>query len=53
MTGFPENFLVDPDGHIAFICRGPLSTASLNQYVAPYIEGGGANLPTQCGPSAA
>src|SRR4051794_18103495 len=53
MTGFPESFLVDPEGHIAFICRGPFEAASLNAYVAPFIEGQSANAPTQCGLSSA
>ena len=31
MTGFPENFLVDPQGHIALIRRGPVDERYLKQ----------------------
>ena len=37
MTGFPESFLVDPDGRIALIRRGPVDEAYLSQYVEPLI----------------
>jgi cytochrome c biogenesis protein CcmG/thiol:disulfide interchange protein DsbE len=53
MTGFPESFLVNPQGKIAFICRGPFETASLNQYVLPFLTGNAATAATQCGVSGA
>ena len=38
MTGFPENFLVDPRGHIALIRRGPVDESYLQQAVEPLIR---------------
>jgi cytochrome c biogenesis protein CcmG/thiol:disulfide interchange protein DsbE len=38
MTGFPENFLVDPRGNIALIRRGPVDTSYLDQTVEPLIR---------------
>jgi cytochrome c biogenesis protein CcmG, thiol:disulfide interchange protein DsbE len=38
MTGFPESFLVDPQGHIALIRRGPVDQSYLDQMVAPLIS---------------
>jgi cytochrome c biogenesis protein CcmG/thiol:disulfide interchange protein DsbE len=38
MTGFPENFLVDPQGNIALIRRGPVDTSYLDQTVEPLIR---------------
>jgi cytochrome c biogenesis protein CcmG/thiol:disulfide interchange protein DsbE len=38
MTGFPENFLIDPQGHIALIRRGPVDTSYLDQAVKPLIQ---------------
>jgi cytochrome c biogenesis protein CcmG/thiol:disulfide interchange protein DsbE len=40
MTGFPENFLVDPQGRVALIRRGPVNEAYLDQAVAPMISPG-------------
>ena len=37
MTGFPESFLVDPQGRIALIRRGPVSESYLEQAVVPLI----------------
>jgi hypothetical protein len=37
MTGFPESFLVDPQGQIALIRRGPVNQSYLDQMVAPLI----------------
>jgi cytochrome c biogenesis protein CcmG/thiol:disulfide interchange protein DsbE len=37
MTGFPENFLIDPEGNIALIRRGPVSDQFLQDHVAPLI----------------
>jgi cytochrome c biogenesis protein CcmG/thiol:disulfide interchange protein DsbE len=39
MTGFPESFLVDPDGRLALIRRGPVDEKYLEEQVAPLIEG--------------
>jgi len=39
MTGVPENFLVDPEGGIALIRRGPVDTAYLERFVLPLIRG--------------
>ena len=39
-TGVPENFLVDPEGNVAFVQRGPVSGEILDEQVAPLIEGG-------------
>jgi len=36
----PESFLVDPDGNLALIQRGPVDRRYLETYVAPLIEGG-------------
>jgi hypothetical protein len=41
MTGFPENFLVDPQGRVALIRRGPVNEDYLDQAVAPVISSGG------------
>lgn len=38
-TGVPENFLVDPQGLLAFIRRGPVNQSLLEQEVVPIIEG--------------
>jgi cytochrome c biogenesis protein CcmG, thiol:disulfide interchange protein DsbE len=38
MTGFPENFLINPQGHIALIRRGPVDSAYLDQMVEPLIR---------------
>jgi cytochrome c biogenesis protein CcmG/thiol:disulfide interchange protein DsbE len=38
MTGFPESFLVDPEGNLALIRRGPVDERYLDQMVAPVIE---------------
>jgi cytochrome c biogenesis protein CcmG/thiol:disulfide interchange protein DsbE len=37
MTGFPENFLVDRNGNLALIRRGPITGEYLHQHVAPLI----------------
>jgi len=39
-TGPPENFLVDPDGKVAFIFRGPLDAAQLDAQILPLIGDG-------------
>jgi cytochrome c biogenesis protein CcmG, thiol:disulfide interchange protein DsbE len=38
-TGVPENFLVDPQGRLAFIWRGPVDEAILKQQIVPLVEG--------------
>jgi cytochrome c biogenesis protein CcmG/thiol:disulfide interchange protein DsbE len=37
MTGFPESFLVDPQGHVALIRRGPVDESYLAREIAPLI----------------
>jgi cytochrome c biogenesis protein CcmG, thiol:disulfide interchange protein DsbE len=39
MTGFPESFLVDPEGELAVIRRGPVDAEVLDTEFAPAIEG--------------
>lgn len=39
MTGFPESFLVDPEGNIALIRRGPVTADYLQRYIRPMIDG--------------
>jgi cytochrome c biogenesis protein CcmG, thiol:disulfide interchange protein DsbE len=38
-TGVPENFLVDPQGRLAWIWRGPVNEELLRGQVAPLVEG--------------
>jgi len=45
MTGFPESFLVDPEGRIALIHRGPVDGEFLRTEVEPIIERGGSRSP--------
>jgi cytochrome c biogenesis protein CcmG/thiol:disulfide interchange protein DsbE len=39
MTGFPESFLIDPQGNFAAIRRGPVDQAVLAQQFEPVIAG--------------
>jgi cytochrome c biogenesis protein CcmG/thiol:disulfide interchange protein DsbE len=39
MTGFPENFLVDPEGKLALIRRGPITADYLKSDVEPFLTG--------------
>lgn len=39
MTGFPESFLIDPQGHLAVIRRGPVDQAILAREFEPAIGG--------------
>jgi DsbE subfamily thiol:disulfide oxidoreductase len=39
VLGFPESFLVDPDGNLALIQRGPMDEQFLEERVAPLITG--------------
>jgi cytochrome c biogenesis protein CcmG/thiol:disulfide interchange protein DsbE len=38
-TGVPENFLVDPQGRLALIWRGPVDQSFLEDRVLPIVEG--------------
>jgi cytochrome c biogenesis protein CcmG, thiol:disulfide interchange protein DsbE len=40
MVGFPESFLIDPEGQLALIRRGSVSAAFLDSEVVPLIRGG-------------
>lgn len=51
IPGLPESFLVDPDGNLAVICRGPLTREQLEEIIAPFLEGSRpapSNLPPFC-----
>jgi cytochrome c biogenesis protein CcmG/thiol:disulfide interchange protein DsbE len=37
MTGFPESFLVDPEGRLAAIHRGPIDARYLSEQIAPLV----------------
>ena len=37
MTGFPESFLIDTQGHVALIRRGPVDERYLQENIAPLI----------------
>jgi cytochrome c biogenesis protein CcmG/thiol:disulfide interchange protein DsbE len=37
MTGFPESFLIDPQGHVALIRRGPVDSSYLEREVGPLL----------------
>ncbi|HZA58343.1 MAG TPA: TlpA disulfide reductase family protein [Solirubrobacterales bacterium] len=39
MTGFPESFLIDPEGRIALIRRGPVDEEFLAENVVPVVTG--------------
>jgi cytochrome c biogenesis protein CcmG, thiol:disulfide interchange protein DsbE len=41
MTGFPESFLVDPEGDLAVIRRGPVDADVLRTEFEPVIRGSG------------
>jgi cytochrome c biogenesis protein CcmG, thiol:disulfide interchange protein DsbE len=45
MTGFPESFLVDPEGRLALVRRGPVDERVLREQVEPIIEGRAAVSP--------
>jgi cytochrome c biogenesis protein CcmG/thiol:disulfide interchange protein DsbE len=38
-TGVPENFLVDPQGRLALIWRGPVDREFLDKQIVPIVEG--------------
>lgn len=38
-TGVPENFLVDPEGNLALIWRGPVDERFLEERVVPIVRG--------------
>jgi thiol-disulfide isomerase/thioredoxin len=39
MVARPENFLIDPDGNVALIQRGPVNAAILRERIEPLISG--------------
>ncbi|MBM3668125.1 MAG: redoxin domain-containing protein, partial [Actinobacteria bacterium] len=39
MTGFPESFLIDPEGRVALIRRGSVDEAYLERHLLPLIVG--------------
>jgi thiol-disulfide isomerase/thioredoxin len=39
MTGFPESFLIDPEGDVAVIRRGPVAEAYLAEFIEPVLSG--------------
>ncbi len=39
-TGVPENYLVDPEGNVRLLFRGPVNAAYLSGEVAPLLPGG-------------
>jgi cytochrome c biogenesis protein CcmG, thiol:disulfide interchange protein DsbE len=39
-TGVPESFLVNPQGRLVLIRRGPVDRSYLDQFVAPLLAGG-------------
>ena len=38
MTGFPESFLIDPEGNVAVARSGPVTGAYLEEAIEPLIE---------------
>ena len=38
-TGLPESFLIDPEGRVAAICRGPVTAEDLEEVVLPTVQG--------------
>ena len=38
-TGLPESFLIDPEGSVAVICRGPITAEDLDEVILPTVEG--------------
>ena len=40
-TGVPENFLIDPNGKVRLLARGPVDAEYLDRYVAPLLPGAG------------
>jgi len=39
VTGYPETFVVDPEGRIVALKRGPVDDAFLRKHVLPLVEG--------------
>jgi cytochrome c biogenesis protein CcmG/thiol:disulfide interchange protein DsbE len=39
-TGVPENYLIDPQGKVRLLVRGPITEEYLDQEVAPLLPGG-------------
>jgi cytochrome c biogenesis protein CcmG/thiol:disulfide interchange protein DsbE len=40
-TGLPESFLIDAEGDVAMICRGPVDDGDLQELVLPLVSGDG------------
>ncbi|HEX5712848.1 MAG TPA: TlpA disulfide reductase family protein [Solirubrobacterales bacterium] len=40
-TGVPENYLIDPQGKVRLLVRGPITEEYLDQEVAPLLPGSG------------
>ena len=38
-TGLPESFLIDPEGRVAVICRGPITAEDLDEVILPTVDG--------------
>jgi cytochrome c biogenesis protein CcmG, thiol:disulfide interchange protein DsbE len=38
-TGLPESYLIDPEGEVAMICRGPVDEQDLQELVLPLASG--------------
>jgi len=38
-TGVPESYLVDPEGKLRILRRGPVDSAYLEEFIAPLITG--------------
>ncbi len=45
VLGFPESFLVDPNGDLAWIRRGPVDKQILEEEIAPLIDAGATAKP--------
>jgi cytochrome c biogenesis protein CcmG/thiol:disulfide interchange protein DsbE len=52
IPGLPESFLVDPEGRLAAICRGPLERSQLDAVIEPFLTTGEASpdaeIPPYC-----
>jgi len=51
IPGLPESFLVDPEGRLAAICRGPLTRRQLDAVIGPFLDGStpaAADVPPFC-----
>ena len=52
IPGLPESVLVDPEGRLAAICRGPLERSQLDAVIGPFLSTGEASpdaeIPPYC-----